>query len=134
MKKEKSEKTEKILAKYDLSSEQAKNLSDFIEGIHNFISEDRHYYSDTINKKIFSLASKTGQMFLRSERLSYELKFIESEVEKNEYKAKKTNIDKMALGFKNNFENLQKEVDQVYDEAMEIIKIIQSEYEKKQPF
>lgn len=133
MKKEKSEKTEKALAKYDLSSEQAKNLSDFIESIHNFISEDRHYYSDMINKKIFSLANKTGQMLLRSDKLTYELKFIESEVEKNEYKAKKTNIDKMALEFKNNFENLQKEADQVYDEAMEIIKIIQSEYEKKQP-
>lgn len=133
MKKEKSEKTEMVLAKYNLNSEQAKNLSDFIESVHNFISEDRHYYSDMINKKIFSLASKTGQMLLRSERLSYELKLIESEVEKNEYKTKKTNIDKMALEFKDNFENLQKEANQVYDEAMGLIKIIQSEYEKKQP-
>jgi|GEM_PF-2903728 hypothetical protein len=133
MKSEKSDKIEKVLAKYDLNSNQAKNLNEFVESIHNFISEDRHYYSDMINKKLFNLASKTGLMLLRSEKLSYELKLIESEIEKNKYKSKKTSIDKMAFEFKNNFEKLQKEVDKLYDEAMEIIKLIQSEYEKKQP-
>jgi uncharacterized protein (DUF111 family) len=134
MKTDKSDKIEKILAqKYDLDFEEAKNLNDFIEDVHDFLSEDKHYYSDLISKKIFSLTSKTGQMLLRSERLCYELKLIEAEVVKNQYKSKKSNVDKTVVDFKKNFDNLKKEADQVYAEALKIVELIQSEYEKKQP-
>lgn len=134
MKQEKNEKAEKILAqKYDLDSDEIKNLNDFIEDVHDFLNEDKHYYSDMINKKLFTLTSKTGQMFLKSERLCYEMKVIESEIRKNEFKSKKSNVDKNVEDFKKDFEILKKEADEVYEQALNIIKIIQSEYEKKQP-
>ena len=134
MKQEKNEKAEKILAqKYDLDSDEIKNLNDFIEDVHDFLNEDKHYYSDMINKKLFTLTSKTGQMLLKSERLCYEMKVIESEIRKNEFKSKKSNVDKNVEDFKKDFEILKKEADEVYEQALNIIKIIQSEYEKKQP-
>lgn len=130
----KNEKIEKILAKkYDLDSDEVKGLNDFIGDVHDFLTDDKHYYSDAINKKIFNLTNKTSQMLLKSERLCYKVKLIESEVVKNQYKTKKSNIDKTVDSFKKDLEVLKKEADDIYSESLNVVKLIRAEYEKKQP-
>jgi len=130
-----SDKVHAALAKdYNFHPEKVGDVRDFLNAIHEFIQYvgTNHYYSDTLNKKIFLLNLDADELMMQNEKLRLEARDAMNEVELALQKKQKPSLDKAQMAdLKKRLEDVEAKAKELHARVLQFTGEIRSEYHSK---
>lgn len=120
--------------RYDYVPGRVKETANFVKAMHTFTRYlGEKYYSESLGKRIHLIALDLDAMILKGEHLRLKAERFYSHLEKGFLKKKKATLDKREVArFKDELLAFEREMEDVYDRALELTKMIRADFERKE--